>query len=732
MGENADTNPGLQSPASAGEYDVYLAYTDADEDIAKALQQELHRQKPGLRIWREKKRIGVGDAFNQAADMAISGCSVVLAIWTKHAARSGAFTLEARRAMTLRKPFVNLLAEIPTSALAPPYSKYSAFEIDEVFAMAGRSEGWLPPARPHKDDLEDELKPVLDRVSLHMRQNGDQASAIADGLITGVIDAAGEPHTAKFETLVKSIAPGDPATAIEVLGLAAYSEAEINTLVSPQSVRIASKKEDEKPLPWGAWFVRPQVRKVEAVQKDNGMVYALGGFLVAGLGALALWVMGSTINAPLEDRTSGPLITAGTDPSESADGTNGDSLLPPARNAATLENCALNSDGSITGAPCRLSANIAPLLGPDAVGPATGIQPASGDVEPTLDACIVSLGGAIENAPCRLNARYVPPSLPVPDVINPPCISEPDGSIQSVPCTLEGVFEAPAPEQIEVEVPVEPEPIQLCAVNTDGSIDDTPCTLVSALPAPEPDRIEVLVPADAPEREACIVSASGAIENAPCLLSSPVDAPAPERIEVPGERVVEVEDLPVCTGLVAGREVEEGCKLDEPIRLAYETCNSDTSNAPCTIMQPRTRFASDDEFNAPAPVAGLDTSRPATASVLPRRGDFPPRPLNMPANLEPCEDVINVPCRFTVEKAGLDTLTEIAEVYYGNTQAWCRIYRANQNTFGSRNRSRQGSNPNCIFMSDVFDLPDRNADNRYSLRECPPPQTSNFCGPPAQ
>lgn len=723
MGENADTHPDLQPPAPAGPYDVYLAYTDADEDIAKALQQELHRQRPGLRIWREKKRIGVGDAFNQAADMAIAGCSVVLAIWTKHAARTGAFALEARRAMTLRKPLVNLLADVPPSALTPPYSKYSAFEIESIHALAGRAEGWLPPSRPDREDLEDELKPVLDRISLHMRQNGDQATAIADGLITSVIDAAGEPHTARFETLIKSIAPGDPATAIEVLGLANYSEAEINTLMSPQSVRVASKTEDEKPLPWGAWYVRPHVRKIAPIHKDNGMLYALGGFLVAGLGALALWVIGSTLSGSDAPSTIRAEVTPTPGPAPApANLSDGASLLPPARNAS-LEDCALNSDGSITGAPCRLPADVAPLIGPDAQD--SSLQAATLPEAPALDACIVSLGGAIENAPCRLNARYVPPSIPVPDAIKPPCASEPDGSILNVPCTMEGTFVAPEPERIEVEVPVEPDPVPLCVRNQDGSIDDAPCMLARNLAAPEPERIEVQVPADAPDVESCMVSATGAITNAPCLLANNVDAPEPQRIEVPGETVVQVEELPVCTGLEPGSAVERGCRLDERVQLAYRPCTSDTSNAPCTVNEPLTRFAAGDE---PGPAGGPDTSvAPVARSTVPRRGDFPPRPLNMPETLEPCETAINVPCRFTVANAGLDTLTEIAEVYYGNTQAWCRIYRANEGTFGNRNQPRRGSDPNCIFMSDVFDLPPRNSDNRYSLQSCPPAQPTNRC-----
>jgi hypothetical protein len=731
MGENADTNPEVAMPDPAGRFDVYLAYTDADEDIAQALQQELHRQKPGLRIWREKRRIGVGDAFNQAADMAISGSSVVLAIWTKHAARSGAFTLEARRAMTLRKPFVNLLADVPTSALAPPYSKYSAFQIDEVVALAGRSSGWVPPRRPDREDLEDELKPVLDRIALHMRQSGDQAAAIADGLIESVLNAAGDAHTARFETMLKSVAPGDPATAIEVLALNDYGEAEINTLLTPQSVRLASRSEDREPQPWGGWYVRPHVRKIAPVHKDNGLLYAIGGFLVAGLGALALWVMGSTLTAGDSSTQTASVDGSGTPGGTPASGTAllpDTDALPPPRNAQAPQNCSLNADGSITGAPCTLTANIAPLIDPDGDS-AEGSIPAS--VPEELEACIVSLGGAIENAPCRLNARYVPPAIPVPDAIKPPCISQADGAIENTPCTLEGPLSPPEPERVEVEVPVEADLPPLCARNEDGSVSGAPCVLASDLSAPEPERIEVRVPADVPAPEPCLVGEGSEIANAPCLLSSPLAAIEAERIEVPGETIVETEELPTCRGLIAGREVEEGCKLDEAVRLAYLPCNEDLSNYPCTLDRAARRLAAGEETPAsPGPQTVPDRAGPVASSTVPRRGDFPPRPLDMPETLRPCEEAINTPCRFTVANAGLDTLTQIAESYYGNTQAWCRVYRANEGTFGNRNEPRRGSDPNCIFLSDVLDLPPANPDNRYSLRGCPPAQLANQCGAP--
>ncbi|MEM1106197.1 MAG: toll/interleukin-1 receptor domain-containing protein [Pseudomonadota bacterium] len=719
MGENAATHPEPETPVGPATYDVFLAYTDADEDIAAALQQELHRQRPGLRIWREKRRIGVGDAFNQASDMAIAACSVVLAVWTKHAARSGAFTLEARRAMTLRKPFVNLLADVPIDALAPPYSKYSAFQIDEVVALSGRSGGWLPPHRPSRDDLDDELKPVIDRIALHMRQSGDTASEIAEGLIQGVLSSAGAAHTAQFETMVKSIAPGDPATAVEVLALNEYTEAEINTLLTPQSVRLANRTEDAEPTPWGGWYVRPFTRKITPAQKENGLAYALAGFLAAGLGALALWVMGSTLSSgpgrePIASTQAEPsLIEARADVAGSA------AALPPARNADAQPNCALNSDGSISGAPCTLTTNVAPLIGPDA--PDGQVAPV--ELPPTLEACIVSLGGGIENAPCRLNARYVPPSLTPPQASRLPCVPDADGTIRNTPCLLEGNLDPPPAERVEIEVPADlPEP---CAI-ADGAVVEAPCLMASAVAealAGQAERAAEAADTRAQEAsaEACTVE-NGAVTNAPCLLIAEVGA------RLAGEGAASAADAaPTCRGLFAGSEIEEGCRLDEDVRLAYLPCNADLSNYPCTLSEAPRRFAASGD---PAPTSrprGEADVGPGILALAPA-----PDPIDMPANLQPCEDAIVAPCQFTVSNAGLDTLTQIAQSFYGKSEAWCRIYRANAATFGTRNRPRRSADPNCIFMSDVLDLPPPTANDRYSLAGCPPAQRVNACGPPAR
>ena len=104
----------------------------------------------------------------------------------------------------------------------------------------------------------------------------------------------------------------------------------------------------------------------------------------------------------------------------------------------------------------------------------------------------------------------------------------------------------------------------------------------------------------------------------------------------------------------------------------------------------------------------------------------------MPDTLEPCNGSETAPCRLTVRTSGLLSLSGIAQSYYGDKDAWCVIYRANQETFGLRNQTRVAGDPNCIFQSDVFDLPSPTEDGEYSLEGCPEARTRNRCFSPIQ
>ncbi|MCI4645488.1 MAG: toll/interleukin-1 receptor domain-containing protein [Hyphomonadaceae bacterium] len=666
MSENADTS----KSASEDQYDVFLAYAHGDEDIASSLQAELNRMQPDLRVWCEKTSLDVGDAFNQTVDEAIAGCGVVLAVWTPHAARSGAFMLEARRALTLRKPLVNLLAGAQHASLVPPLSKYATFPIDHVVASAGRSEGWLPPLKPGKDTLDEELKPVLAKVNDFLRMIGKPASEVSDSLISGLLGAAGQPHSTEFEAMLKSIAPGDPATALEVLLLSGYSEAEINTLISPQRARIADPS-GTRPS-WGAWQVRPHVRKLAPVHKDNGAIYAAGGFVAAALGAAALWFMGSTLSAGSAGSAGTATTPADSGAQDTAETT---SNLSPATarpdiQPTPLPDCTLNSDGSITGAECRLTTDIAPR-------PVEPVETDSADTAepvPSLRGCIIRLDGSIQNTPCRLAAPYAISDRDEDELAE--CVVTDEGAITEVPCRLIGSFEAPDP--VEVEVPAETPPERLCITNPDGSITDVPC-----------------------------------------MMASPTSAP--ERIEVPGETIVEMEELPVCDTDAAGARLSPGCKLDEEINLAHAICDEDYSNLPCTLTTAPTRLTSD------------DTARPATSQTTSTPAEpAPMTPIEMPDTLEPCEDAIVAPCQLTVSKAGLFTLSEIAQSFYGDREAWCMVYRANKPTFGSRNETRVSDDPNCIFASDVLDLPETQESSAYNLNGCPPAKQRNRCFVPIE
>ena len=643
MSENADA----ETIPPNGTYDVYLAYAEADESIAKTLKKELHRLRPGLSIWCEKEEIGVGDAFNQTSDEAISGCGVVLAIWTPESARTGAFNLEVRRALTLRKPFMNLLAGVSADSLTPPLSKYSALPVEEIASLAGRSDGWLPPLKPGQDKVDEALKPVLTKIDEFLRMVGEPASDISDGLIAGLIDATGEPHSASFEAMLKSIAPGDPATAIEVLLLSGYKEAEINTLISPQRVKIADPA-GERPE-WGAWYVRPHVRKAASMHKDNGALYAAGGFLAAALGAAALWFIGSTMTAGRTEFTSAGTSPVTTDTGESnlQPASTGNSGTAPAAETTTpepaeaLPPCTVNEDGSITGADSRLRADIAP-----------------------------------------------PPSAP------------PSG---------DGVESSALPASSETLI--------TCELGEDGTITDVPCQLNTAFALPDP--VEVEVPASTPPTKLCITNGDGSITDVPCMVASAVDAPEPERIEIPGETVVEVEELPECDTSRPGARLEAGCKLGEAVSLRLAVCNEDYSNTPCTLATAPTRLTSG---TAPEPVA-------TTASAAPPAGETP---IDMPDTLEACNGEKSAPCRLTVKTSGHLSLSGIAQTYYGDRNAWCMIYRANQETFGQRNQTRVAGDPNCIFQSDVFDLPSPTEDGTYSTEGCPAARTHNRCFSPIE
>ena len=641
MSENADP----ETIPPNGTYDVYLAYAESDQDIARALQKEMHRLRPGLSIWCEKDTIGVGDAFNQTSDEAISGCGVVLAVWTPESARTGAFNLEVRRALTLRKPFMNVLAGVSTESLTPPLSKYSALPIEEIATLAGRSDGWLPPLKPSQDKVDEILKPILTKVDEFLRVVGEPASDISDGLISNLIDATDEPHSTSFEAMLKSIAPGDPATAIEVLLLSGYNEAEINTLISPQRVKIADTSGDRPE--WGAWYVRPHVRKAVPVHKDNGALYAAGGFLAAALGAAALWFIGSTM-------TAGRTEITGTSPVSSG---NGESNLQPAsadnsgpapvpettipEPAEALAPCTVNEDGSITGAECRLMADIAP-----------------------------------------------PPAAP---------LAESGGENNILPASSEALI--------------------ICELGEDGAISNVPCQLNTVFELPDP--VEVEVPADAPPTKLCIANADGSITDVPCMVASAVEAPEPQRVEVPGETVVRVEEVPECDTSRPGARLQAGCKLGEAVSLRLAVCNADYSNTPCTLASAPTRLTS-----------GSTTTEPvARAASTAQAGETP---IVMPDTLEACNGEKSAPCRLTVKTSGHLSLSGIAQTYYGDRNAWCMIYRANQETFGQRNQTRVAGDPNCIFQSDVFDLPSPTDDGAYSTEGCPAARTHNRCFSPIE
>ncbi|MEO0465574.1 MAG: TIR domain-containing protein [Pseudomonadota bacterium] len=628
--------------------DIYLAYADADEDVAKALQAELFRLRPGTRIWREKYRIGAGDAFNQTADTAIADAGLVIALWTPHSTRTRAFAVETRRAMTLRKPFINLLAGTGSGALPPPHPKYATFDVTSIQQLAGRSTGWLPPMRPSRSEIEADLNPVIAKIDELLDLDRSAASQIADSMITQIGESVDAPHTPQFEAVLKSVAIGDPATAIEILGISGYSEAEINTLIAPQVVELADPA--APPPPWGAWRIVPQIVKVQAAPDDN-LLFAAAGFVAAALGAGILWLMASMFGG--DEATPPPIITTGTSTIQPASTSSGSTQID-----ARLDACSVETDGAITNAPCRVETNLLAPLNP-------------GTAPTTLVPCDVGPDGAITNTPCAMNARYTPPP--------------------------------PDPTRFS-------DLIETCQVAEDGAVANAPCALNEPLTAPtnpEPDLASLI--------DTCDVADDGAITNAPCRVITPIAAPEPRtvEVEVPGETVVErvYEQVTVddCAPARAGQTVPADCRLTRDITLAYPPCNAGFSNIPCTATQEPRRITS-----------AIDTTPPPV--------DLPP--IRVPADLEPCEVARAAPCRVTVAKTGLDTLTQIAEHYYGNADGYCRIFRANEDLFGTRQNPKRTGDPNCIYLDDVISVPGPPSNGRFTPAACPSAQATNLCSAP--
>lgn len=670
------------APEQPGDYRIFLAYRLADEDIAFALRKQLQRLSPGIKVWAEKGRAGVGDAYTERADRRMGKASIVLAIWTPGALQTGAFELEARRAVTLKKPFLNVLVGTSPLALKPPYKKYSTFEVPLLAPLADRSTGWLPAARPDRQSVDAQLKPLLAKIEQIGSPPKTDELPLSEAIIAATTQSAGAPHTAAFEAFVRSIAPGDPATAIEVLGINRYDEATMNALIAPQTVRIAPMGDGLEEPPYGSWYLDPPKRKIVAAHKDNGALYAIGGFLMAALAGATIWLLGSTLGEPGAGN-------AGTPASISANASGPAGLNTRAAGTdtgqdAAMATCTIGQDGAITGAPCRLDANIAPAL-PELTGTDMPAQPA--DAVPNLQTCFITRSGTIENTPCRLSAPYAPPEA------------------------FAGIDAPPA-----------------CNIAEDGAISRVPCTLVESLAAPEPQIIE----GEAPQLPACTVGDDGAITGAPCRMVASLPAPEPVVIEREGEVRTVVEALEACARPGPGGEVAPGCRLDRAVETAHATCNSDLTNLPCTLrdIPRRVTAALESDTSVGGPRTDVPPARPSGSAAIAPPVSLPP--IEMPANLRPCEESLRAPCRFTVANAGLNTLTEIAETYYGNRNGWCRIYRANERTFGARNRPRRGADPNCIFMSDVLDLPAPTPDNSYVTRGCPAPQPQNRCGAPRE
>ena len=629
-------------------FDIFLSYADVDDGLARALQGELQRARPGLRVWSEKSRLGLGDALSQEIDEVLSNSRLVIVVWTPERLMSRAAMDEVERALTLQKPALNVLVDLEKPNLPAPYSLVRSYSLDAVPRLAGRSGGWLPPSRPDHDEVRTELRPILEALD---DTPPVPSRDMAEQLISDLIEAAGEPGTPQFDALMSAVARSDRASAVEVMLNSGYTPEKINQLMSPKRLEMADIT-GSRPN-WGAWRIEPAPARA-AQAADEPWPWAVGGFVLASLLGLGAWLMSSVLATPQTAAPAGTVIQA------------------------SLPTCSVADDGSISGGECRLTVDVPPRQ-------AATIPPPVD--EPTL-------------ATCQIRA---------------------DGGVGGVPCRLDQVITPPPPAQREAAAD-QPATLTACSVTPDGRILGAPCRLEAAYTPPATARIP-----------ACTRMDNGAITNVPCRIAVPMPPLENFTQPEPVQPETVAEPLPACPPIRPGQTIRGECRLLRPIVVAHARCDSDLGNVPCSLMEtPQIAAAT---VPTPVPAPEPSTPPPSTPAPQPIRAeptpppapvlDLPPIPV--PDNLEPCEVRKLAPCRLTIAKTGLGSLSEIAESYYGSVRAYCRIFRANPNVFGTRSDPRTPSNPNCIYLEDVLDLPAFPDDMQFPTDGCPAPQQQNVC-----
>ncbi|NBC20587.1 MAG: TIR domain-containing protein, partial [Alphaproteobacteria bacterium] len=382
-------DPDMPDPAPGGGWDVFMSYRVEDEPVARALRGQLRRLRPGLKIWAEKSAFGIGNGFNQEMDEALSRSARVILVWTppRLADPSGLET-EARRALTLQRPVLNVSAGLGKRALPSPYARFGNHEIPAVAQLAGRGAGWGPAQRPEVHDLDRQVEPVARWID----QSTPGDPQMADWLISRFAGAAGWAGRAPFEAVTEALARGDRASAIEILLNAGYDASRIDQIISPMRLRLADTRHARPP--WGAWRLEPRPQP-EDPRPATGWIWAVSGFLACGLMALSLWLMASVMSAGERAQPAQPV------------------------EAARLPACKWNDAREAVSLPCRLTR---PLPGsptePDApAGGAPPPAPKTGEgsqaradtaTAPAPKPCELSPQGRVVNTPCLLEEADSP------------------------------------------------------------------------------------------------------------------------------------------------------------------------------------------------------------------------------------------------------------------------------------------------------------------------------------
>ncbi len=250
--------------------------------------------------------------------------------------------------------------------------------------------------------------------------------------------------------------------------------------------------------------------------------------------------------------------------------------------------------------------------------------------------------------------------------------------------------------------------LPVCRPGETGRLEKLPCRM----PRPLPQGFDHLAADD------CRATTQGRAIATPCRMPEDADTQSPANLPPPPSGDAEKAAQTAQEGESEPQSEPSG-DISGPVNTV--DISPPPANSP---MQSRQTPPLLTPQPAPETRASASTGEPSIDGDTPA-AQVAPADIEMPDTLVPCETRRDVPCRLTISRTGLWTLSEIAEFYYGTPRAWCRIYRVNSAVFAGR--SENAGKEACISLDDTLDLPPRPEDGTYSTNGCPPANPTSRC-----